>query len=207
MSVGCSVRSCSVDYSLPLGSFSFKTTRTKVLTIFAVNWHCPTGEGPMPCHTASERSPSCTVWGKASPTQLPLAGMQTPSSCSHPGLQKFQRSRWLRVHTYRLLQEPSRFRRRNGAFSVRVVKYWNRLPALLVMPPSVSVFKKTVEPSVSRNVSFSACVISVPQHYGDPSLFMFPLSPNSDQFMWSLLVLVANPTIKKYINMKPGLKC
>ncbi len=37
----------------------------------------------------------------------------------------------LRGHTYRLMQGPSRLRRRSGAFSVRVVKYWNRLPAHL----------------------------------------------------------------------------
>ncbi len=33
----------------------------------------------------------------------------------------------LRGHTYRLLQGPSRLRRRSGAFSVRIVKFWNRL--------------------------------------------------------------------------------
>ncbi len=48
----------------------------------------------------------------------------------------------LRGHTYRLLQGPSRLRRRSGAFSVRVMKYWNRLPAYLVLAPSVSIFKK-----------------------------------------------------------------
>ncbi len=46
----------------------------------------------------------------------------------------------LRGHTYRLLQGPSRLRRRSGAFSVRVVKFWNRLPAHLVLSPSVSIF-------------------------------------------------------------------
>ncbi len=46
----------------------------------------------------------------------------------------------IRGHTYRLLQGPSRLRRRNGAFSVWIVKYWNRLPAHLVLPPSVSIF-------------------------------------------------------------------
>ncbi len=35
----------------------------------------------------------------------------------------------LRGHTYHLLQGPSRLRRRSGAFFVRIVKYWNRLPA------------------------------------------------------------------------------
>ncbi len=48
----------------------------------------------------------------------------------------------LRGHTYRLLQGPSRLRRRSGAFSVRIVKFWNRLPAHLVLSPSVSIFKK-----------------------------------------------------------------
>ncbi len=37
----------------------------------------------------------------------------------------------LRGHTYRLLQGPSHLRRRSGAFSVRIVKFWNRLPAHL----------------------------------------------------------------------------
>ncbi len=51
----------------------------------------------------------------------------------------------LRGHTDRLLQGPSRLRRRRGAFSVRVVKYWNRLPAHLVLEPSVSIFKKQLD--------------------------------------------------------------
>ncbi len=48
-------------------------------------------------------------------------------------------------HTYRLLQGPSRLRQGSGAFSVRVVKYWNRLPAHLVLAPSVSIFKKQLD--------------------------------------------------------------
>ncbi len=51
----------------------------------------------------------------------------------------------LRGHTYRLLQGPSRLRRRSGAFSAHVVKYWNRLPAHLVLAPSVSIFKKQLD--------------------------------------------------------------
>ncbi len=51
----------------------------------------------------------------------------------------------LRGHTYRLLQGPSRLRRRSGAFSVRVVKYWNRRPAHLDLAPSVSTFKKQLD--------------------------------------------------------------
>ncbi len=51
----------------------------------------------------------------------------------------------LRGHTYRLLPGPSRLRRRSGAFSVLVVKYWNRLPAHLVLAPYVSIFKKQLD--------------------------------------------------------------
>ncbi len=51
----------------------------------------------------------------------------------------------LRGHTSRLLQGTSRLRRRSGTFSVRVVKYWKRLPAHLVLAPSVSIFKKQLD--------------------------------------------------------------
>ncbi len=51
----------------------------------------------------------------------------------------------LRGHTHRLLQGPSRLRRRSGAFSVRVVKYWNRLPVHLILSPSVPIFKKQLD--------------------------------------------------------------
>ncbi len=47
----------------------------------------------------------------------------------------------VRGHIYRLLQGPSRLQRRGDAFSVQVVKYWNRLP----QSPSVSIFKKQLE--------------------------------------------------------------
>ncbi len=71
----------------------------------------------------------------------------------------------LRGHTYQLLQGPSRLRHRSGAFSVRVVKFWNRLPAHLVLSPLVSIFKKkTVGPPMVRNLPCSTCVTSVPIH-------------------------------------------
>ncbi len=54
----------------------------------------PTWEGPTPCNTASERSSSRAIWGKASPTQPLLAGTQTPPSWPHPDLQIFQRRNW-----------------------------------------------------------------------------------------------------------------
>ncbi len=43
-------------------------------------------------------------------------------------------------HTYRLLQGLSRHRRRSGVFCIWIVKFWNRLPAHLVLAPSVSIF-------------------------------------------------------------------
>ncbi len=48
----------------------------------------------------------------------------------------------LRGHTYRLLQGPGRLSRRSGACSVRIVKFWNRLPSHLILSTSVSIFKK-----------------------------------------------------------------
>ncbi len=51
----------------------------------------------------------------------------------------------LRGHTYRLLQGPSRLRRRSGENSVWVVTFWNRLPAHLVLSPSVSIFRKQLD--------------------------------------------------------------
>ncbi len=51
----------------------------------------------------------------------------------------------LRGHPFKVLQGASRLRSRGSAFSVRVVKYWNKLPASVVTVPSVNVFKKRLE--------------------------------------------------------------
>ncbi len=51
----------------------------------------------------------------------------------------------LRGHIYRLLQGPSRLRRMSGAFSVRIVKFSNRISAHQVLAPSVSIFKKQLD--------------------------------------------------------------
>ncbi len=50
-------------------------------------WQKPTGEVTTPCKTPSSRA----IWGKASPAQPHLAGMQTPPSWPHTALQNFQR--------------------------------------------------------------------------------------------------------------------
>ncbi len=84
----------------------------------------------------------------------------------------------LRGHTYRLLQGPSRLRCRSGAFSV--LKFWNRLPAHLVLSPAVSIFKKN---SYTLHGLKFTCLTSIPTHlqfskYCYPRLFMFSLTPN-----------------------------
>ncbi len=53
--------------------------------------------------------------------------------------------RGLRGHPFNVLQGASHRRRRGSAFSVRVVKYWNKLPASVFTDPSVNFFKKRLE--------------------------------------------------------------
>ncbi len=53
--------------------------------------------------------------------------------------------RGLKGHPYKVLQGASHRRRRGPAFSVRVVKYWNKLPPFDVTAPFVNVFKKRLE--------------------------------------------------------------
>ncbi len=53
--------------------------------------------------------------------------------------------RGLGGHPYKVLQGASHRRSRESAFSVRVVKYWNKLPASVVTAPSVNVFEKGLE--------------------------------------------------------------
>ncbi len=50
--------------------------------------------------------------------------------------------RGLRGHPFKILQGASHRRRRGSAFSVRVVKYWNKLSTSVVTATSVNVFKK-----------------------------------------------------------------
>ncbi len=48
--------------------------------------------------------------------------------------------RGLRGHLYKVLQCANHSRNGGSAFSVRVVKYWNKLPVSIVTSPSVNVF-------------------------------------------------------------------
>ncbi len=94
----------------------------------------------------------------------------------------------LRGRTYRLLQGPSGLRRRSGAFSIRVVKYWNRLPAPLVLSPLVSIFNGL------KSFLQHLCKFCSPSS----TFFLYILTPdNTDLLMWLLRALVANPTINQ----------
>ncbi len=48
---------------------------------------------------------------------------------------------WLRDHTFKIHQQRCKTRRRQNAFSVRVVPYWNKLPEEIVNAPSVETLK------------------------------------------------------------------
>ncbi len=52
--------------------------------------------------------------------------------------------RGLRGHPYKVLQGASHCRRRGSAFSVRVMKYWNKSPVSVVTAPSANIFKKSL---------------------------------------------------------------
>ncbi len=109
----------------------------------------------------------------------------------------------LRGYTYLLLQGPSRFRRRSGAFSVRVVKYWNRLPPHLILSSSVSIFKKPLDRQWSgifpaAPVLFLSQFIDTFLYTVTPSYLCFPIPPIPDQLMWLFLALVAVPTINQW---------
>ncbi len=98
----------------------------------------------------------------------------------------------LRAHTYKLLQKRSRLR----------ACYAILKQAPFVLSTSLSVLKKTVVLPVVRNLSWSTCVNSVSFHrrfslYCNPKVFMSPWPPIPCLFMWSLLALVATPTINK----------
>ncbi len=68
---------------------------------------------------------------------------------------------WLRRHAYRVLQEPNRIRRRNGAFFVCVVKYWDRLPNSLVFSNLVFVFFNQVDCRWSEIFPEDLCDLSL----------------------------------------------
>ncbi len=54
--------------------------------------------------------------------------------------------RGLRGHPYKLLHDASHRRRRRSAFSVRDLKYWNKLSVSVVTAPSVKIFKGWITP-------------------------------------------------------------
>ncbi len=108
----------------------------------------------------------------------------------------------LRGHIYQLLQWPSRLRRRSGAFSVRVVKFWKQIAGTSSLATLSIYLQKPVGPSMVRNLSCSTCVNSVPLRwyyslYCIPRLAMFPFP--QILLMWFLLPPMAIPTINQWI--------
>ncbi len=87
-----------------------------------------------------------------------------------------------RGHAYGMLQGPSHLRRRNGAFSVHGVKYWNKSQEPLVMSPTCAQCLSLQNSWTVNGPKF------FPMHlcnFCSPSptsfllrLFMFPLSTN-----------------------------
>ncbi len=53
--------------------------------------------------------------------------------------------RGLRGHPYKVLEGARHRWMKGSAFSVRVVEYWNKLPASVVTAPSVNIFKERLE--------------------------------------------------------------
>ncbi len=168
-----------------------------------------------PCNTVSERSPSPTIWGKVSPNEPLLAGTQTTPSSPHPGLKKIQRWSWplpvwllpppapsrsTRGHIP-ITHGPSRLWRRSSAFSARVVKYWNRLPAPLVTL-SVYLFKKQLDHQLSKifplaHVEMLFPITDIFLYIVAPDCLCFPFTPSTDLLMRLLLAPVANSTFNQ----------
>ncbi len=61
--------------------------------------------------------------------------------------------RGLRGHPYKVLQGARHRRAIGSAFSVRVVKYWNKLPASVVTATAVKMFSRKVGQSFGRSLS------------------------------------------------------
>ncbi len=106
------------------------------------SWHQPTGEGSTPCITTSEKSLSCGIWGKASPTPPLPTGTQRNPSCSHPGLQDYQSlARLMPRDAKRVHLQVTASTKMSSSYK-RVVKYRNKLPIPLILSSSVPILKK-----------------------------------------------------------------
>ncbi len=139
----------------------------------------PTWESPAPCSTASARSSSHAMWGKASPTQPLLAGTQTPPSWSHPGLQNFQRRSWSYPIWILPPPTPSRSMRAHLPITARTKPSSTKERCLFcpggeILEQTSSTprlgthrfyLRKTVGPSLVRNLPSSTCLTSVPIHW------------------------------------------
>ncbi len=85
----------------------------------------------------------------------------------------------LRGQAYRLMQGPNRLRRRNGAFWFRVVKYWYRLRAHLVLSPSVSISKNSQWPEIFPSAPFYPHSLTIFSILLPQAIYVFPYLQSS----------------------------
>ncbi len=93
-------------------------------------------------------STGSTLLTQTSPPWRPHSRLQNVFSRIGSGPQPFfnQHVRpGLRGHPFKVLQGPSWCLRMKSSFSTWVVKYWNRLPTPIVVPPSINFFKRQLE--------------------------------------------------------------
>ncbi len=96
-----------------------------------------------------------------------------PSRCSRAIWILIQTRRGLSGHTFKVLQGARHRRGRGSAFSVRVAKYWNKLPSSVVTAASADFFQETVGESLDRSLFPSPPVTE----HSVPSPFPISLPP------------------------------
>ncbi len=157
------------------------------------DWYKPAGEVLTPCNTASERSSSRSIWGKASPTQPLVAVTQTPPSWPHPGLHNFQRWSWPQPVWHLPPPTPSRATRAHLPITARTKPSSTQERCLFssgreILEQSVDTPSLVTQYLSSKQFdrqwpevfSCSTCV-AIHWHfslYCYPRLFMFSLTPN-----------------------------
>ncbi len=139
--------------------------------------------GPPPCNTASERSSSRAIWGKASPTQPLLAGTPTPTGWPHPDHQNLSKVKLTlnRLTSSTARTEPGYDGTPTDYCKDQVVFDAEAVPFLFVSEQiartaSLVLLSAYLQwPSMVRNLSFSTCVISVPLYW---NLLLYILTPD-----------------------------
>ncbi len=90
----------------------------------------------------------------------------------------------LRGHPFKVLQGPYRRLRRKLSFSIRLVKYWNRLPTSTAIAPSVNACKRQLDSA------WEELFAEVPRF---PVLICSPLSPPIRKSPFTLFPFIETP--------------